>query len=180
MKKRFTGGTGRLDAHTLNQMAQAGYAHAEQAEGVGFDSLRGPYLAIINPPSGNAPQELEGTPAYKWAYDFVVVDPTYADKDGEYLWQANSAAWVSTGRSSSGDVSALNLCELNNSAATQMGVDTSNLPSGVELQPVPDVTHVMLWIAATPYNSGTPNADAIGEQGSVAFFTYPNQFDGEC
>ena len=181
-RKRFTSGTGRLDAQTLNLMAQAGYAYADQISSVPIPALDGPYLAIINPPSGTPKQELaflaDGVTPIKWAYDYVVVSPEWSERNGEYLWEANSDSWKTQGTGAGSVPSALNLCEINNTTTSLMGVDVSNIPDGYQLQPVPGTTHVMLWIASTPRKTG--DVSAIGGEGSVAFFTYPNQFDGSC
>lgn len=174
-QKRYSLGIGRLDAQQLNDISRMAYQQMQQAPAWAPAAWMGPYMAIINPPSGTAAQVLAGgaTP-YKWGYDFVIVDPT----DNADLATANSASYTSLGTGAGDSPTALNLYELNNSATVQMGVQVSNLPSGITLQPVPSTTHVMLWLAPMPYvdeNSTTP-----GEPGWVAYFHYPNQFDGEC
>ena len=185
---KFNEGSGRLDADQLNMMAQAGYAHAEQSFApVTRQALEGPFLAIVNPPSGLDAQVLEESSdavpvPFKWGYDFIMVDPelpkiTDVNGDESFLYESNSLCYRSTGREGNAAV-ALNLCELNNSETIQMGVTTSNLPEGVTLQPVPGTTTVLLWVAPMPYENGDDTTP--GNQGFVAYFTYPNQFDGEC
>ena len=183
--KQFKG-SGRLDAPTLNAMAQAGYAYAEQANTLPMPGMQGPFMVLINPPSGSDKVELawldETTKEIpiKWAYDYVFVSPEYVERDGEYLYDVNSKAWQSQGTYAS-TPSALNLAELNNSNISLMGVDPSNLPEGIELQPVPASTYAMVWLFQTPYNPPAEGqANIVGDEGVVAFFSYGNQFDGEC
>ncbi len=185
-RKQFTNGSGRLDAQTINMMAQAGYAHAQQASIIPQEKLDGPYMALINPPSGDDKVELawldaEKTKPIKWAYDWIILSPEYtlANTD-ETLAEANSSCYMSTGITGGSQPSALNLCELNNSADSLMGVDPDNLPEGFELQPVPASTHAMVWLYATPYDSETQDPIIPGDKGVVAYFSYPNQFDGGC
>ena len=188
MKKHFNQGIGRLDADQLNMMAQAGYAHAEQSFApVLTSALQGPFLAIVNPPSGIDPQVLaeseDTVPVpFKWGYDFIMVDPevskvTDINGDESFLYESNSLCYRSTGREGNASV-ALNLNELNNSALVQMGVDVSNLPEGFALQPVPGTTTTLVWVAPMPFEEG--DTTTPGNQGFVAYFTYPNQFDGDC
>ena len=101
---------------------------------------------------------------------------SYVDNGGDKVYEANSDAWVSDGYGATGN-NALNLCEINNSETVQMGVQTTNLQGTFKLQPVPDITHTMIWIAKLPYDS---TSSVVGSQGSIAFFSYPNQFDGTC
>ena len=162
----------------------------DKAPGFAPPKWQGPFMAIINPPSGIDPQELawrddpDNTKPIKWGYDFVVVSPHQAEREDSsrvagfsYLYDANALNYISTGQE--GDAAtALNLNELNNNATSAMGVRYNNLPEGIELQPVPAKTHVMLWLAPMAYVEG--DTTTPGNQGWVAYFTYPNQFDGEC
>lgn len=185
---KFTHGNGRLDAQQLNMMTDAAYAHAQQSQApVVSSALDGPYLALINPPGGIDAQvlaESEDTVPipFKWGYDFIMVDPlkpVHKDVNDEesFLYESNSLCYQSTGREANASV-ALNLNELNNSALIQMGVPTSHLPDGFTLQPVPGTTTALVWLSPMPFEEG--DTTTPGKQGFVAYFSYPNQFDGEC
>ena len=182
-RKYFTKGTGRLDAQTLNQMNKAAWEVNQAPAPQDIPVWQGPYMAIVNLQSGTAAQELAWIDdptnliPIKWGYNFAVVAPTTSEKDGLKLQDANSLCYETMGQKST-DAVALNLVELNNSATSLMGVDPDNLPEGFALQPVPVDTHVMLWLAQIAYVEG--DTTLPGNQGWVAYFTYPNQFDGEC
>lgn len=185
-RKVFSTGSGRLDAQTLNEMAQAGYAHAEHPNVIPVPPLDGPYMALINPPNGDDKVEIawldtEKTQPIKWAYDWLIVSPEYTLKDGdETLAQANSSCYVSQFIDGGTQPSALNLCELNNSDSSLMGVNPNNLPEGFSLQPVPQSTHAMVWLYTMPYDPDTQDPIIPGDKGVIAYFTFNNQFDGEC
>lgn len=176
-RKWFTHGIGRLDAQTINDMNAASWTVNQASLPFPTPAWQGPYMAVINPPSGDDPQELEfkddGVTPIKWGYDWVIVSPNGTDD----LMTANSSSYQSLGAAAAG-ATALNLCELNNTDQQAMGVQFSNVPEGIELQPVPGLTHVMLWIAVSEFDSA--DTTTPGKQGYVAYFTYPNQFDGEC
>ena len=188
IRKVFNRGPGRLDADMLNDINRAVIQTNSQPEPFGAPAWSGPYMAIINPPSGIDAQELawrddpDNLKPIKWGYDFVIVSPNQAVRtnilgETSYLYEANSLNYLSTGME--GDAAtALNLCELNNNATSAMGVRFNNLPEGIELKPVPAQTHVMLWLCPMEYEAN--DTTTPGKQGWVAYFTYPNQFDGEC
>jgi len=188
IRKTFTHGIGRLDADTLNDMNNAAMVNAAQAEAFNAPAWTGPYMAIINPPSGIDVQELawrddpDNTKPIKWGYDFIVVSPEASvvediNGDETFLYDANALNYLSSGFEGDAAV-ALNLCELNNNSTSAMGVSYSNLPEGIELQPVPVSTHAMLWLCPMEYEAS--DTTTPGKQGWVAYFTYPNQFDGDC
>tara|TARA_R110001632_G_scaffold220323_2_gene350279 strand:+ start:593 stop:1165 length:573 start_codon:yes stop_codon:yes gene_type:complete len=188
IQKVFSHGAGRLDAAMLNDMNRAVAQTNSQPEAFGAPAWSGPYMAIINPPSGIPAQELQwrddpdNLKPIKWGYDFVVVSPNQAvrtdiNNDTTYLYKSNSLNYLSTGMEADA-ATALNLCELNNNSTSAMGVSYNNLPDGIELQPVPAETHVMLWLCPMEYVAG--DTTTPGNQGWVAYFTYPNQFDGDC
>lgn len=180
-KKVFVQGFGRLTADQLNMMLESAIDFKTNNPPFKAPSWYGPYLAIINPPSGVAPQELatdSNGDAYKWGYDFVIISPEFNEKDGEYLFEANSQCYMSTGEGAGDSPTALNLCEINNSEAVQMGVQTNNLQGTFKLQPVPDITHTFIWLCPMPYVDET--STNVGETGWLALFSYPNQFDGTC
>jgi len=183
-RKYFSKGTGRLDAQTLNDMNRAAWEVNQAPAPQNLPTWQGPYMAVVNLQSGIDPQELafKDDPTnlipIKWGYTFVVVAPvTSEDTGGLKLQDANSPCYETMGPHST-DAVALNLVELNNSATSLMGVDPANLPDGYALQPVPQDTHVMLWLAQIAYVEG--DTTLPGNQGWVAYFTYPNQFDGVC
>jgi len=180
-KKVYVNGLGRLDAAQLNLMMETAWDYKDQVAPFNAPQWSGPYLAIINPPSGDDPRELavdgDGN-AYKWAYDFVVISPEFNEKDGDKLEDANSSCYISTGMEAGGTACALNLCEINNSDTTQMGVNTANLVGTYKLLPVPSTTHAFIWLCPMPYVQEDPTV--IGYNGFLALFSYPNQFDGGC
>lgn len=180
-RKRFTHGTGRLDAQQLNLMAEAAWQAENTPDPMNMPALRGPFMGIINPPSGTAPQVLEndnnGNPI-QWGYAVAFVSPEWATApDGGVLKDANSGAYRSTGFSVE-DAVALNMVEMNNSSLNIMNVQTSNLPAGFTLQPVPTSTHALVWLA--PMEFDATDTTTPGMQGFVAYFSYTNQFDGDC
>ena len=126
-RKRFTHGTGRLDAQQLNLMAEAAWQAENTPDPMNMPALRGPFMGIINPPSGTAPQVLEndnnGNPV-QWGYAVAFVSPEWATApDGGVLKDANSGAYRSTGFSVE-DAVALNMVEMNNSSLNIMNVQT--------------------------------------------------------
>jgi hypothetical protein len=189
-RKYFSKGTGRLDAQTLNDMNRAAWQVNQAPAPQNLPVWQGPYMAIVNLQSGTEAQELawsdydpiDPVPTQdvpiKWGYNFTVVAPvTSEDAGGLKLQDANSLCYETMGQKST-DAVALNLVELNNSSTSLMGVDPDNLPEGFALQPVPVDTHVMLWLAQIAHVEG--DTTLPGNQGWVAYFSYPNQFDGVC
>lgn len=183
-RKVFTQGVGRLDQFTLNNMNRAADQVNNQAPAWAPSGPLGPFMALINPPSGE-PAKVEAETAgadpvpFKWSYDWVPLAPVKAkDSDDKTLLDANSGCYQSQSTVTKGVTTALNLCELNNSPTVQMGVATSNLPDGITLQPVPESTHAMVWVY--PIGLGSGDEDEFGAEGYVAYFSYTNQFDGDC
>ena len=180
-KKVYVNGLGRLDAAQLNLMMESAWDYKDQVKPFNAPKWDGPYLAMINPPSGQAPQELaydDDGYANKWRYDYVVVSPEWNEKDGDRLHDFNSDCYLSTGMEAGGTACALNLWEINNTGNGAMGIDSDNLAGTFKIQPVPTATMSMLWMCPMPYVTDDPSY--AGENGFLAVFHYPNQFDGAC
>ncbi len=178
--KRFNTGMGRVHGQDLTNIYSA---VSELSPDVSIAAPEGygmPRMAVVR--SSELLEEDEGQDLL-WGYELEYVSPIFPRKttdDGTFkIYESpiDNACWAQAGFGTDGKV-AVNLTEIGNSATSIMGVDTSNLPDGFKLQPVPDGAVVMAYSIPMDYLRG--DTTQPGYQGSFTFFQYVNQFDGEC